>query len=401
MNANIMVFVMYGILYESMFNMYRPFAVKFLERVGGTQMHISLFFALPGLVAAFVLLPGSLFLCRMRLKKNVTTVLFLCSRTLILALAFIPWMPAHVRPIVFVSVIAVMNLPEALAQTSLQSFLGAVFPGAVRARAIALRNQFGHMFILIVSLLTGMALSYLPRNEEQRMVFYQTFFVLAFCVGLAEIFVFRKFREDPLEQKEQEKPNLSDVKKALSHKPFRLFLCTTILFQFAWQAGWPLTSVYQIEVIHSTEIWFALYTVTGGLGAFFAAGFWNRTINKRGNPHTLVIAGLLMSLNMLFIAIAPNELTMALACLFGGFATIGLVTALLNGTLAATPDHNRIIYLGIYNTCTNLSLFLSPLFASALMTLFTVQQSLLIVVGLRLACTGALVIAARKTMRLD
>ena len=366
-------------------------------------MHVALFFALPGLLSAMTLLPGALFVSRFRSKKNITSILLLCKRSLILVLAVIPWLPEGVRPFVFVSVIALMHVPESLAQTSLQSFLGTIFTGSVRARAIALRNKFGHMFILIVSLMTGMILSFLPQNDDQRMMLYQVFFVLAFCVGLGEIFVFRKFREPPEvvladgcapAAPMPPKAGLADIKKALKHKPFLLFLGTTLLIQFSWQAGWPLTSVHQIQVVRSTEIWFALYTVAMGIGAFFAAGFWNKMIDKRGNHFTLVLSGSFMAFNMLFIGLATIPPAMVGASLFAGFATIGLITSLLNGLLSVTPNENRIIYIGIYNSCVGLSLFLSPLFAALLLGLIGGRNAIWSIFVLRLTAALLLLVVA-------
>lgn len=381
-NPNIKIFILYGLLFDTMLNAYRPMAVKFLERVGGQAFEISLFFSLPGLVAAIVLFPGSVFLSRLKSKKNVTSILFLLSRCLILSLAFIPLWPAHMRPLVFVMTIAAINLPESLAQASFQSILGTVFPGGQRAKAIALRNKFGNIMIPLVTLSTGVLITFAPRTQRHYIMCYQAIFVFSFLVGLAEIFVFRKFREEKAEE-ESNPTDFSIIKTVMRDKKFRSYLVLTIMFQFSWMAGWPLHNIFQIQYLGANEIWLASFTVASGLSAFLTAGLWPKIIRKHGDYKALFMATISMAISMTLVALCPNLPTLLLINFWSGFALIGVNTTILNGLLASTPDQNRIVYIGIYNTFANISLFISPLFSNLMLRHFGLSASLLVVAAMR------------------
>jgi len=72
--TNVWTFIMYGLLFDMVNNLWRPFSVRFLERLGGTEFEISLLSALPGLVGAIVLLPGAILFRRFTNKKRATAV---------------------------------------------------------------------------------------------------------------------------------------------------------------------------------------------------------------------------------------------------------------------------------------------------------------------------------------
>jgi MFS family permease len=378
-----MVFIIYGLLYDMMLNVYRPFAVKFLERVGGTEFHISMFYALPGLVAAAAALPGSILIARKTRKKNITTVFFLVSRAFILTLVLVPALPMPARPIVFLAIIGLMNLPEILAQISLQGFLGMVFDGQVRARAIALRNKFGNVIVLIVTLSTGLIISYFPRTEAERLICYQVFFVIAFLTGLAEVAVFRRFNETAPAVDGQNKIDMSFYKRVLRDKKFLRFLVAALIFQFFWQSGWPISAVYQVSYLKANEIWLAIFAVTSGVGSFATASSIARLIGKRGNAWTLALSATAIAVSFSLTALAGTLPVMAVFNILAGIATLGVNTTLLNGLIESSPDEGRIVYLAVYNMAVNFSAFLSPFVSSILMANFHIKTAILIVALMR------------------
>jgi len=99
-----------------------------------------------------------------------------------------------------------------------------------------------------------------------------------------------------------------------------------------------------------------------------------------------------MSLNMFFFAASPNLAVLFIVQVFSGVAVIGMNITLLNGMLEATPANNRIIAIAIYNTFVNLSLFLSPFFANALLELTGIVNSL-VLVGVGRVLAGILLLA--------
>ncbi|MCL2528327.1 MAG: MFS transporter [Defluviitaleaceae bacterium] len=372
--TNVWVFIMYGLLLDTVSNLWRPFAAVFLQRLGGGELEIALLNALPGAVAAVVLLPGAMLFKRFADRKRATAAFILISRALLLGIAMVPMLPAGVRPLMFVILVAIMNCPDALSQTSLQSFLGTVFGGTTRGQAIALRTKFGQAVVPVVTITTGLIITFIPRTDAQRMVLYQIFFVVAFIFGVLEVLVFRRFKvpayatPQPDDGSPPAKPpsDWALFPAIIKDKRFRAFFIPALIFIFTWQAGWPLVAIHQVMVIQATELWFAIFALASGIAAFIAGGMWQRLLRKYGNDTVFIMSAVLLAVNMFFFPITPNVQLMAVLSLFTGISGVGTNVALFNGVLEATPDENRMMYLAFYNTATNISLFIAPFFAHAL-----------------------------------
>ena len=388
--TNVWIFIMYGLMFDLVNNLWRPFAVKFLERLGGSEFEIALLSALPGLVAALVLLPGAILFRRFTNQKRATGAFILVSRAMLLLIALVPALPPTVRPMLFVVLVAIMNCPDALSQTALQNFLGTVFSGQTRGQAIAIRTKVGQAFIPVVTISAGLAITFLPNTDQQRMYLYQLFFAGAFILGVVEVLVFNRFKVPEYAKEAQAKaapvPKLSFL-TIFRDRRFRAFFVPTILFAFTWQAGWPLVNTYIVIGLEATEMWLAVFALVSGVTAFLSGTFWQNLLRKKGNNATFIVAASLLAANLFVFPIIPNLPLMALIHIFSGFSAIGINTVLLNGVLEATPDENRMTYLAFFNTLMNISLFLAPFFAYLLLSRMGVQVAMFVVGGMRVVGT--------------
>ncbi|MCL2372666.1 MAG: MFS transporter [Defluviitaleaceae bacterium] len=401
--SNVWTFILYGLMFDMLNNLWRPFAVVFLERLGGSAFEIALLSALPGLVAAIVLLPGAILFRKFTNKKRATAAFIMISRACLLVIAFVPALPNELQPLLFVVLVALMNCPDALSQTSLQSLLGEIFSGTTRGQAIALRTKFGQAIIPVVTISAGLAITFIPSTEEQRMIMYQIFFIGAFLLGLVEVWIFNQLksgeaafpREGTLEAAPLEPSPLATIRAISKDKTFRAFVAPAILFAFTWQAGWPLVSIHQAITLGATEIWFAVFALVTGFSAFLSGPFWQKLLRKYGNNTVFVVAAALLALNMFAFPIVPNVQIMTAVSVLGGISAIGINTALLNGVLGATPDKNRMMYLAFYNTVLNISLFIAPFIAHLLFSLVGNMYAMFIVGGLRFGATFVLWLSQR------
>ena len=401
-DSNILRFIIYGVVYDLVINLYKPFSLKFLDRMSGSELHFSLMNSLPGLFAVFALLPGSMFISKFRSKRNLTSILFLASRTFILFFILVPYFPVTIRAGLFVLLYSLMNFPDAISQCALQNFLGESFNGFTRAKAISLRNKFGNIMVPVVTMVTGLIITFVPTSDSMRITIYQIFFGLSFLAGLFEIGVFRSFKEKLPEKAEFEKNKadeegfLAKIRTVLKDKEFVTFLVVILAFQFTWQAAWPLNSIYQIKILGADEIWLALFALSAGVASFFSAGWWAKLISKKGNNVTLIVAAFGLACNMYIFALCPNLTVMFFANAFAGAVTIGINIGLLNALLNVTHNENRMVYIGVYNTFVNISLSISPLFAHLLLQVFGLMASMYIMGTLRLVSGFLIFMAYRK-----
>jgi len=400
--TNIWIFIMYGLLFDLVNNLWRPFSVVFLERLGGSEFEIALLSALPGLVAAIVLLPGAIIFRRFTNQKRATAAFILISRAMLLLIAFVPILPPSVRPMLFVILVAIMNCPDSLSQTSLQNFLGTVFSGQIRGQAIAIRTKVGQALIPVVTISAGLAITFIPNTDEQRMFLYQIFFVGAFLLGVIEVFIFNRLKVPETVPTIQEKSpgNRGAIREIFRDKRFMAFFIPTICFAFTWQAGWPLLNVFLVIDLQATEMWFAIFALIAGIAALLSGSFWQKLLRKRGNNTAFVFAAALIAANLFMFPVAPNLHIVAALHIVSGFSVLGINTVLLNGVLEATPDENRMTYLAFFNTAMSLSLFVAPFFAHFLLTMFGVIAAMFMVGGLRVVAT-VLIWGVRKYHRTD
>jgi MFS family permease len=260
-----------------------------------------------------------------------------------------------------------------------------------------MRNKFGAAMVPFITIITGLAITFIPSSEEQRIVLYQIFFCAAFVIGLFEITVFKRFKIAPVETGDEAPAlNFSVVGEIIKNKQFRSFFLPVLGFVFFWQAGWPLYSIFQVSYIRASEFWFAVFALITGLSAFLSAGFWQKFIRKRGNTRTMIFAASFLVVNTLVFSFAPNVYFVALLSPIGGFATIGINTALLNGVLEVTPAENRLPYLAFYNTTLNISLFIAPFFAHTLLTNLGLHPAFLIVAACRALGAVGIAVAMKR-----
>jgi len=356
---NIIYYALNGILFTIVVNLYKPYATKFIFRLGGTESHVSLFTSLPGLIAVFVTIPGLLLMSNTSDKKKSMVRFFLGSRLFILSFAFIPFLPKSMQPMAFVILSSLMNFPESVSSTALQSFSGDIFLEEIRPTAIAARNKFSTLAQIISVLIIGRILKSFGNSEDGIIMVYQIFFALAFIISLFEIFTFKKIKETSCSPKLN--INLKETfSEIFANKQFNIFLVCSLLFHFGWQMGWPLFSIYQIKYLGADEWWLTILTITSSIIMFFSYGYWKKLIHKKGNSFVMSTATLGMAATPILFALSPNLYIITITGLITGFFTAGTITALLTSLLEVTPMKNRILYIGVHVTLTNITLFLAP-----------------------------------------
>ena len=157
--------------------------------------------------------------------------------------------------------------------------------------------------------------------------------------------------------------------------------------------------IFQIKTLGANEMWLAILAVSAGIAAFFAATHWARLINKRGNWFVLALGALAISGNMFLYTITYHLPFMIIVNIWGGAVSIGVSTGLFNGLLSSTPDKNRVVYIGVYNTLVNLSLAISPFVTLFLINQLTIRPAAAIIGVLRLIAAGLIYLEHRRYVK--
>jgi hypothetical protein len=373
-------------------NLYKPFGVKFLERIGGTTAEIFVFNYLPALFAALFLIPSLLFIRRLNDSGRAGGLFLLLSRSLLVPTAMVPLLPAAWQPMAFLILFSLLNSPDAISQSSIQSYLGSAFSPDNRHDAFSRRLAVGQLVIAITVLTSGLILRGVPRSNSERIMLYQIVFIASFGIGLFEYRAFRKFRN--IAGTQAVSFNLkTTLRRMAGERRFLKFMLCSVLFNLGWTGGWPLIAVWQVKFLHADEIWLALIAVISSLVCFFSYGFWRKFITKRGLGAALGLSTLGQAINPIVIVLA-NTLPLQLAVqVFTNFFTAGVVVSFLAAQLATSPDtDDKIGFMAIYNTAINLVQVLAQMLGLILYKATNIWTSMYVDAGVRLI--GALAFVA-------
>jgi len=355
---NLRVFIAFGVLYEVMNSLFNPFALKFLERVGGTAFHISLFNSMKGVVMIFTALPAAFIINKMVDQRKLTGRLVLMIASLILTLVFIPFLPQDNQAISFIAVNALLMIPIAGYNIGYQNLTGELFP-VRRARVISRRSMTTIIFTTTLTMLSGLVFKFFAKESMDYIHIYQVFYVLAFLSGVGAVIVLKQIKYIP-NNNDEPYAIKGSFKRVFKNKRYSKFVLSSTIFHFGWQMGWPLFSIYMIKTLGADELWISIISVGSAIVMFFSYRFWPSKIESLGNEKVSTICTFGMAVTPLLYVVSKTLPVLAVVSTLSGFFTAGTITVLFSELLEVTPSKNRAVYVGYYNTMTNLTLIIAP-----------------------------------------
>ena len=356
---NLRIFITFGVLFELMNVFYNPYAMKFLERIGGNEFHISLINSTKGIIMIFTALPAAFIINKIIDKQKATANMVLAMALIVFSLFFIPLLPANYQVISFIVILTLLMIPISFFNISYQNITGEIFPER-RARVLAKRSIYTIIFTTIVTITSGIIFRYLAQDNAQYILIYRVFYALAFVFGLLAVFSLKRLNYVPEKPKEL-MAFKGSFKKVFKNKRYAKFVLSSTIFHFGWQMGWPLFAIYTIKTLGADEFWLAIISVGSAIVMLFAHRMWPRLIEKYGNEKIAYICTFGMALTPIFYAISKSLPVLVIFSTSSGLFTAGTITVLFSDMLAVIPEKNRVIYVGYYNVLTNVTLAISPL----------------------------------------
>ncbi len=388
-------YIKYIILFNLMIACFRPYVIKFLTRLGGTPFDIALFNATKGIAMILVVLPGVFLIDRTADKKRITGWLILAIATLSLLNVFVPLAPDNLQPLTFILLAALLMIPMAIYDPSYRNITGELFPDR-RSQVVARSNMFSVATMTVFSLSSGLAFRFLAKNDQDYITIYQILFVLSFIFGIAAYLIFKRFYYQPAE--DHKRINLKNSIAAMRRNgPFKKFVGASVLFHFGWQMGWPLFGIYMINTLGADELWLAVINVGAALAMMIGHRLWPVFIDKYGHQRASTVSTLGMAITPLLYAMSPNLLTLAILSSISGIFTSGVITVLFTDLLEVAPDQNRIIFIGVHSTLTNITLAISPFVGHWIFSNFNIYIALIATAVFRIIGSAAFLVRERNT----
>lgn len=397
MKENQKINMVNGIFLALAVNLTHPYNAKFALRLGGSDYHVAMISSLPAVVAALSLIPLSIWIERAEDQQQRTAALMFTHKLFYLVMALLPFFKGIDQAAIFVLCVGLMNLPFAASQLGHQTCVGTVFTPEERATAMSLRNRASDFARLIVMVITGQLMLWIPKTNQDYIHLYQVFFVLAFVIGMGEVASFRMFKGAALKGNGKttgENPLKAVLKRLPGERDFLIYTGCALIFYFGWQMGWPLFSLYQIQNLGADEFWLSLISVTASIFSILSVAFWARLADRKGNRIVIVITTFFMALTPVAFSMTKSLPMMAALQVIPGTATSGTILVLFNSLLEVTPEKNRTIYLAIFTTATYISASIAPVFSVWIKNQTTIVMALVLTGGVRMA--GCLALYLRQ-----
>lgn len=392
--SNTYYIILEGIAYTVVLNLYNPFIQMFAKRMGARDIHIALLNSLPPLVAVFVLIPFGILIERINRKKKATIFMIFLVSLFYVAIVFVPLLPDRVKVITYVLLIGLMNGPGSLYLATWQSLFSDVFSGSETNRVYSLRSKYGGLFGLLTVLLTGLALTEIPKTDGQRLVIYQLFYFLCFVISLLQIYILSRVRERPESLSAADRPSrmasigINDIREMFRNKGFMIYCVCVFVFHVTWQMGWPLFFIYNVDYAKLNEFQLGIINVAAGLTQFLTFSFWSKMIEKKGSRLIIILGTLGLAMNPLFYFRLFGFYYLIMVNIFSGIAGACFTLALFSGLIDVLPPAKKTVYTSVFNTFINISGFISPLIGIWIYSFVNIYHTMVLDGILRILAAG-------------
>jgi MFS family permease len=363
-SKNALFFTFEGAVGAIILNMANPFFSMFARRIGANDYQIGLISSLPALIGILALIPGSILVDKSENKKKIVSFLILLFGVMYPLAAFTPFL-GNYKVTIFITIIALMNWPFSVFNISWQSFFSDVMAPCFNS-AFTKRTHVATIVGTTTALGAGLLLSYIPKNNSERIIMYQFFFFLSFILAIVQSRLLRKVSAPPILKVANDKSsNLSLVKECINnlviYKEFRIFVILAFIFHVSWQMGWPLFFIYQVDVIGINEAWLSYVNVAFGFAGVITYSLWGKAIETKGARLILVIGTFGLSINALSIILINTKYMLLLQTTITGLTFSAFTLAIFGNLIEVIPQKNKTINIAMYTTLINISQFVSPL----------------------------------------
>jgi len=364
-NRGYMYLIIEYVLFTIVLYLYSPFIQIFAKRIGAKDIHIALLNAAPALVAILVLVPCSILIEKLNHKKKTILVLLFINSLFYAAISFVPAISNKIRVILYVVLIGLMNWPNSLYNSTVQSFIADNFDGPRLNRIISLRSKYGALFGFITVLITGLLLTNVPGSDRERLLLYQIFYGMCFLLTILQMGIFSRIDLQQSSWKDNKQSvsilQSSILKDMISNKSYLVFCICGFVFYYTWQMGWPLISIYFIDYAGLNEFQISLVSVVTGLSQFLTYSMWNRLIDKKGCRMVIIFGAAGIAINAFFFTTKLNFSAILAAYLLYGVSQGCYLLSVNCGLLEVVPPGGNTVYISIFNMITNITGFLAPL----------------------------------------
>ncbi|NMB21311.1 MAG: MFS transporter [Firmicutes bacterium] len=344
-------------------NLAAPYLGLFALALGATPSQIGMLTAFPNFLGNILQIPSALLAERLKDKRKLIIVGGILNRSSWILMAFLPFLFAPERRVSIVILLATFRFMTANlgvpAWTALQANL---IPKSIRGAYYANRNMVLNTCAVLATLLANLLL----RLEFPTS--YRVIFLLTTVLGLLSVYIFSKilFEQSAPKAKQASKGSYLKKMKAFardisSQKDFSNYVVSAIVWNLGIQVSSPLFVVFFVEDLGGPAGHWALFAAVNLASMVLIQRYWGRLADYFGQKSVMMVAGLGIISIPLFWWITPNTWFPFIIHVINGVFWGGYNLAAFNLLLEVTPDDNRSVYVGVYNTMMGVATAVGPL----------------------------------------
>jgi MFS family permease len=344
------------------------FMPVFLARLGASSTLVGWLTSAPGLIMVLFLIPGAMLSERSTDQVRVRTKYARLARMPFLLCALAPFViPVEHLPLALVLIWAVKTIPEAVAMPAWTAVIARAISPARRAQLNGARWALLSVASAISSAVFGWMLDSMvfPLN-------YQVVFMISFAAAGLDPYFFSFIKIEPSERAAL-KPSrnvLSSFREyfqpVLQHRPFLVFLASTVLYRLALNAPAPLFSLFWVNELQATDTLIGLRGTVGHAALVVGYMFWGRSANRLGHRRVLTLCALGFAAYPIMTGLSPTAIWILPAAAVWGLTAAGLDIGLFDLMLASCPNQRQPLFAAVWSMVANTAIFVGPLLGAAL-----------------------------------
>ncbi len=365
-------------------NLAGPYLTLFAMALNATPSQIVLLSAFPNLLGNILQIPFGMLAETVRDKRILCIIGGFLARASWIIIAFLPFLFPPEQRIAVLIVLASLRIVAAnLGGPAWTVLKAGIVPKSIRGKYYANRNVVLNFCALLVTFAAGFLLSLrFPIN-------YYILFVVAAALGIASTYVFRQIPFPPPEEKEKRGGQTTKeylavfFRSAQENRNFVNYVYSAVVWNFGVSFLGTLTAVYFVQDMGGHEGAWALVTASSLLAQTICQRYWGPLADKFGPKNVMAVSGIAVCFVPVMWFLAPVSWLGLVINFVSGFMLGGYHLAAFNLLLELTPDDNRSMYIGAYNTFMGLATAVGPVLGGFTAELLGLRSIFLFSFGVR------------------
>ena len=356
-----------------------PFLPVFLTYLDASTFQVGLLSSMPAITGLLLAIPLGRFLQR---QENVVKW-FSIARLLVIASYAITgvvsfFIPRDILVNSILLIWAIATIPQTLVSITFSVVMNAVAGPDRRFELMSRRWSTMGLTTTLAVLGFGQMLDRVlfPLN-------YQLMFIGLSIGGLISYYysshiVLPPKMPAPLVFKRGLAAQIKEMKELVwSEKPFMNFMLKRLLVMSGIQLSAPLIPIYLVRVVHASDSWISIITMSQTAILIIGYFFWTRFSRKRGSLSVLIWTTLGISMYPLLLSFTKVPWQIAVFAGFAGIFQAGLDLVFFDELMKTVPVEYSALFVSVAQMMQYMAAIFAPMIGTLLADVISIQAGLI------------------------